>query len=119
MTFSRARALRAASRKRVGVAALSGAQHAARLAHRHGMSRTFVRAQRELARQVGDSASAEPTAPSLVKMFPRVSVAWARRFVLRIVLIVHGSYRGSGAMERKFGLSYAGIKKHSRCSCPA
>ena len=51
MTPSRARALCATSRKRIGVAALSGVERVTRLAHRHGTSRKFVRAQRERARQ--------------------------------------------------------------------
>ena len=75
MTLSRARALCATSRKRIGVAALSGAERVTRLAHRHGTSRKFVRVQREPAHQAVDLAFAEPTAPSLVKMFPRVSNA--------------------------------------------
>jgi len=93
MTLSRARALRATSRKRIGVAALTGAERVTRLADRHGTSRKFVRAQRELARQAVDLAFAEPSAPSRFELFPRVSDAWVRRFVLGVVLIVHGSYR--------------------------
>ena len=53
-----------------------------RLAHWHGTSRKFVRAQRELTRQAVDLAFAEPSAPSLVEPLPRVSNAWVRRFVL-------------------------------------
>ena len=93
MTLSRARALCATSRKRIGVAALSGAERVTRLAQRHGTSRKFVRAQRELVRQAVDLAFTEPTAPSRFEPFPRVSDAWVRRFVLGVVLIVHGSYR--------------------------
>jgi hypothetical protein len=51
MTSSRAAALCATSRKRLAVAALSGAEPVARLARRYGTSRKFVRAQRERARQ--------------------------------------------------------------------
>jgi hypothetical protein len=106
MTHSHARALCASSRKRIGVAALSGAERVTRLAQRHGTSRKFVRAQRELARQAVDLAFAEPTAPSLVEPFPRVSDAWVRRFVLGVVLIVHGSYRQVIELLRDlFGLS--------------
>ena len=76
MTLSRARALRATSRKRIGVAALTGAERVTRLADRHGTSRKFVRAQRELARQAVDLAFAEPSAPSRFELFPRVSDAW-------------------------------------------
>ena len=43
MTLSRARALCAISRKRIGGAALSGAQRVTHLARRHGTSRKFVR----------------------------------------------------------------------------
>ena len=84
MTLSRARALCATSHKRIGVAALSDAQRVTRLAHQHGTSRKFVRAQRELARQAVDVAFAEPSAPSLVEPSPRVSDAWVRRFVLAV-----------------------------------
>ena len=91
MTLSRARALCTTSRKRIGVAALSGAQRVTHLARRHGTSRKFVRAQRELARQAVDLAFTEPTAPSLVEPFPRVSDAWVRRFALAVMLIAHGS----------------------------
>ena len=106
MTHSHARALCASSRKRIGVAALSGAERVTRLAQRHGTSRKFVRAQRELARQAVDLAFAEPTAPSLVEPFPRVSDAWVRRFVLGVVLIVHGSYHQVIELLRDlFGLS--------------
>ena len=93
MTLSRVRALCATSRQRIGIAALSGAERVTHLARRHGTSRKFVRAQRELARQAVDLAFAEPTAPSLVEPFPRVSDAWVRRFVRGVILIVHGSYR--------------------------
>lgn len=106
MTHSHARALCATSRKRIGIEALSGAERVTRLAQRHGTSRKFVRAQRELARQAVDLAFAEPTAPSLVEPFPRVSDAWVRRFVLGVVLIVHGSYRQVIELLRDlFGLS--------------
>ena len=91
MTLSRARALCATSRQRIGVAALSGAEGVIHLARRHGTSRKFVRAQRELVRQAVDLAFAEPTAPSLVEPFPRVSDAWIRRFALAVILIAHGS----------------------------
>jgi hypothetical protein len=50
MSLSRARAMCATSRKHIGVAALSGADRVTRLAHQHGTSRKFVRAQRERAR---------------------------------------------------------------------
>jgi hypothetical protein len=106
MTLSRARALCATSRKRIGVTALSGTEHVSRLARRHGTSRKFVRAQRERARQAVDGAFAELTVPSLVEPFPRVSEAWVRRFVLGVVLIVHGSYRQVIELLRDlFGLS--------------
>ena len=81
MTLSRARALCATSRKRIGVAALSGAERVTHLARRHGTSRKFVRVQRERARHALELAFAEPSAPSLVEPFPRVSDAWVRRFV--------------------------------------
>jgi hypothetical protein len=87
MTPSRARALCATSRKRIGVAALSGAERVTRLAHRHGTSRKFVRAQRERARQAIDEAFAEPVATPLAEPFPCVSETWVRRFVLAVVLI--------------------------------
>ena len=70
MTLSRARALCATSRKRIGVAALSGTEHVSRLARRHGTSCKFVRAQRERARQAVDGAFAEPTVPSLSSRSP-------------------------------------------------
>jgi hypothetical protein len=106
MTFSRARALCATSRKRIGVAALSGAERVTRLARLHGTSRKFVRAQRERARQAVDGAFAEPIAAPLAETFPRVSEAWVRRFVLGVVLIVHGSYRQVIELLRDlFGLS--------------
>ena len=79
MTLSRARALCATSRKRIGVAALSGTEHVSRLARRHGTSREFVRTQRERARQAVDIAFAEPVATPLAEPFPRVSEAWVRR----------------------------------------
>ena len=91
MTLSRARALCATSRQRIGVAALSGAQRVTRLAHRRGTSRNFVRTQREMARQAIDLAFAEPIAPSRIEPFPRVSDAWIRRFALAVILIAHGS----------------------------
>ena len=59
MTPSRARALCATSRKRIGVAALSGAERVTHLARRHGTSRKFVRAQRERAGHALDLAFAE------------------------------------------------------------
>ena len=73
MTPSRARALCATSRKRIGIAALSGAERVTRLAHRHGTSRKFVRAQRERARQAVDEAFAEPVAAPLAEPFPIVN----------------------------------------------
>ncbi len=69
MTFSRVRELCATSRKRIGIAALSGVERVTRLAHRHGASRKLVRAQRERARQAVDEASAEPVAAPLVEPF--------------------------------------------------
>ena len=93
MTPSRARALCATSRKRIGVAALSGAERVTRLAHRHGTSRKFVRVQRERAREAVDVAFAQAPAPPLVEAFPRVSKTWVRRFALAVMLIAHGSYR--------------------------
>jgi len=47
MMPSRARAMCATSRKRIGVLALSGAEPVTRLARQHGASRKFVRALRE------------------------------------------------------------------------
>ena len=106
MTLSRARALCATSRKRIGVAALSGAERVTGLAHRHGTSRKFVRAQREVARQAVDLAFTEPTAPSRIEPFPRVSDAWIRRFALAVILIAHGSYRQVVELLRDlFGVS--------------
>ena len=65
-----------------------------------------MRAQCELARRAVDLEFAEPTAPSLVEPFPRVSDAWVRRFVLGVVLIVHGSYRQVVELLRDlFGVS--------------
>ena len=46
-----------------------------------------------MARQAVDLALTEPSAPSRIEQFPRVSDAWVRRFVLGVVLIAHGSYR--------------------------
>jgi hypothetical protein len=96
----------ATSRKRIGVAALSGAERVTRLARLHGTSRKFVREQRERARQAVDEAFAEPAAAPLAEPFPHVSEAWVRRFVLAIVLIAHGSYRQVIEVLRDlFGLS--------------
>ena len=94
MTLSGSRPLCAISRKRIGVAALSGAQRVTRLAHRHGTSRKFVRAQRELARQADDLAFAEPTALSLIEPFPRVNDARVKQAAQR-----------AGAINRAQGLS--------------
>ncbi len=106
MTPSRALALCAASRKRMGIAALSGVEPVARLARRHGTSRKFVRAQRERARQAVDVAFAVPPAAPLAATFPRVSEPWVRRFALAVILIVHGSYRHVVELLRDlFGLS--------------
>jgi hypothetical protein len=106
MTPSRARALCAASRKRMGIAALSGVEPVARLARRHGTSRKFVRAQRERARQAVNVAFAVPPAAPLAETFPCVSDAWVRRFALAVILIVHGSYRHVVELLRDlFGLS--------------
>ena len=93
MTPPRARALRATSRKRIDVAALSGAQRVTHLARRQGTSRKFVRAQTERALRAVDVAFAESRGAPLVETFPRVSDARVRRFALGIILIVHGSYR--------------------------
>ena len=93
MILSRAHALCATSRKRIGLAALSGAEPVARLARRHGTSRKFVRAQRERAGHALELAFAESRAPLLVEPFPRVSDAWIRRFALAVILVAHGSYR--------------------------
>ena len=82
MTPSRARTMCATTRKRIGVAALSRAERVTRLAHRHGTSREFVRAQRERARQAVDGAFRELVAAPLAVPFPRVSETWVRRFVL-------------------------------------
>ena len=106
MTLSRARALCATSHKRIGVAALSGAERVTHLAHRHGTSRKFVRAQRERACHALELAFAEPSAPSLVEPFSRVSDAWVRRFALAVILIAHGSYRHVVELLRDlFGVS--------------
>jgi hypothetical protein len=106
MTPSRARALCVASRKRLGIAALSGAEPVSRLARRHGASRKFVRAQRERVREAIDVAFAESPAAPLAETFPRVSEAWVRRFALAVILIVHGSYRCVVELLRDlFGLS--------------
>ena len=93
MTLSCARALCSASRKRLGIAALTGAEPVARLARRHGASRKFVRAQRERVRLAVDEAFAEPVSSPLAEPLPRVSQTWVRRLALAVVLIVHGSYR--------------------------
>jgi len=93
MIPSRARAMCATSRKRIGMLALSGAEPVTRLARHHGASRKFVRAQRERVRLAVDEAFAQPVSASLAEPFPRVSEAWVRRFALAVVLIVHGSYR--------------------------
>jgi hypothetical protein len=106
MTPSRARALCVASRKRMGIAALSGVEPVSRLARWHGTSRKFVRAQRERAREAVDVAFAEPPTAPLAETFPRVSEAWVRRFALAVILIVHGSYRQVIELLRDlFGLS--------------
>ena len=78
MILSRARALCATSRKRIGVAARSGAQRVTNLARRHGTSREFVRAQRGRVGHALELTFAQPSAPSRVKTFPRVSDAWVR-----------------------------------------
>lgn len=106
MTPSHARALCAISRKRIGLAALSGAERVTPLARRNGTSRKFVRAQRDRVRQAIDMAFAEPVAAPLAEQFPRVSELWVRRFVLAVILIVHGSYRQVVELLRDlFGLS--------------
>lgn len=106
MTSSRARAMCAPTRKRIGIAALSGAKRVTGLARLHGTSRKFVRAQRERARQAVDMAFTEPVAAPLAEPFPRVSEAWVRRFVLAVTLIAHGSYRHVLELLRDlFGLS--------------
>lgn len=67
-----------------GIAALTGSEPVARLAHRHGTSRKFVRAQRERVRQAVDVAFAVPPAAPLAETFPHVSEAWVRRFALAV-----------------------------------
>ena len=88
------------------MATLSGAERVTHLARRHGTSRKFVRAQRERAGHALELAFAEPSAPSLVEPFPRVTDAWVRRFVLGVVLIAHSSYRHVVELLRDlFGVS--------------
>ena len=72
MIPSRARAMCATSRKRIGVLALSGTVCVTRLARQHGASRKLVRAQRERVRLAVDEAFAESVSAPLAEPFARV-----------------------------------------------
>ena len=105
MTPSRTRALYAISRKRIGVAALSGAQRVTRLGHRHGTARAASLCARNVSWRVKPSIWRLPNrAPSLVDPFSRVSDAWVCCFVLAVTpqATVDGS--GPCAPARTAGL---------------
>jgi len=92
MIASRPLALRAASRKRMSIAALSGSEPVA--PWHGGMAQAASSCEHKGSTRLPvDVAFAVLPVVPFAETFPCMSEAWGRRFALAVVRIVHGSYR--------------------------
>jgi hypothetical protein len=90
-----AKALPAAQRQRLALAALTGAEPLTRLAAQAHVSRKFVYQQAAKAQGALDRAFAVPPAPSQRVLFHLpVTKSWLEQFTLGLVLIGHSPLRG-------------------------
>jgi hypothetical protein len=88
-----ARGMGPAQRQELSLAALCGAAPVSRLAAQRGVSRKFVKEQREKARVALEEAFAPRVGPDQVLFELPVTRRWLERFVLGAVLIGHASDR--------------------------
>ncbi len=82
-------------RQTLAVQTLAGAQPITQLAAEHDVSRKFVYQQAEKAEQALQEAFDPAAVPDDRVLFTiPVTKRWLRRFIIAILLICHGSYRG-------------------------
>jgi hypothetical protein len=90
-----AKLLDARQRQTVAVHALAGAQSIVQLAANHDVSRKFVYGLADKAEQALQETFAPAAAPDDQVLFTiPVTKRWLRRFIVAILMICHGSYRG-------------------------
>lgn len=103
-TACRAKTLEPGQRGELALGVLTGSRSVAQAARDEGVSRKFVGAQVELARQAvqhafePDSADAPPGADERVLFWLPVTGRLIRRLVLSLILGCHSSYRGAVAL---------------------
>jgi hypothetical protein len=96
LTTCPAKELDPSQRQRLALDALSGPTPISQLAQQHQVSRKFIYHQAHRAQQALDHAfnREPPDRDDRVLFYLPVTQAWIRQFVLALILIGHGSFRG-------------------------
>jgi hypothetical protein len=129
--LSAAKLLGPQERQALAVHALAGTQSISQLAEDRDVSRKFVYQQAEKAEQALQEAFA-PGVPADDKVLFTIPVTkrWLRRFILAVLLICHGSYRGvvellrdvfnySLSVERVHALAHEAMERARRLPSPS
>src|SRR5262249_4871060 len=129
--LSAAKLLGPQERQALAVEALAGTQAISQLAEDRDVSRKFVYQQAEKAEQALQEVFA-PDAPTDDKVLFTIPVTkrWLRRFILAVLLICHGSYRGvvellrdvfnySLSVERVHALAHEAMERARRLPSPS
>ena len=129
--LSAAKQLGPQERQALAVDALAGTQAISQLAEERDVSRKFVYQQAQKAERALQEAFA-PDTPADDKVLFTIPVTkrWLRRFILAVLLICHGSYRGvvellrnvfnySLSVERVHALAHEAMERARRLPSPS